>query len=160
MPMLDDWIGLCRSFNVRGVEYLLVGGQAVIAHGYPRLTKDMDLWVNSTVENGKRILRALEDFGAPLTDFEPTRFADPDTMLMLGVEPFRIDILTSLPGVRFVDAWSRRTTVLLDGETILLIGRQDLIMNKKAVGRLQDLADVEALEAVAEIQRTEGLALD
>jgi len=147
--MLSDWIDLCRLFDARRVEFLLIGGQAVIAHGYPRLTKDMDLWVRPTVENGARILDALADFGTPLPDFTPERFADPETIVMLGRDPFRVDLLTQIPGVEFDSAWAHRGSIALDGVVVPLIAREDLIANKKAVGRLQDLADVEALEAVA-----------
>jgi len=151
--MLEDWIELCKLFTARGVEFLLVGGQAVIAHGYPRLTKDMDLWVRPTAENGVLVLQALSDFGTPLLGFGAARFEDPKTLLMLGQEPFRVDILTFIPGIAFETAWRNRTFVRLDGEVIPLIARADLIANKKAVGRLQDLADAEALEAVGERDR-------
>ena len=144
--MLPDWIELCELFDAHGVEYLLVGGQAVIAHGYPRLTKDLDLWVNPTAENGARVLRALEAFGTPLANFAPERFEDPATMLSIGSDPFRVDILTGLPGVEFDSAWSRRESVELESAKLPLICKADLIANKKAVGRLQDLADAEALE--------------
>jgi predicted nucleotidyltransferase len=147
--MLPDWIELLRSFAARSVEFLLIGGQAVIAHGYPRLTKDMDLWLRPSRDNGHRTLAALQDFGTPLPDFTPERFEEPDTIIMIGREPFRVDLLTSIPGVTFEDAWTRRTSVQLDGVVVPLIGREDLIANKKTVGRLQDLADVEALEAIA-----------
>jgi hypothetical protein len=147
-PMLSDWIELCRSFNAHRVEYLLIGGQAVIAHGYPRLTKDMDLWVRPSRDNGLRVLSALADFGTPLPEFAPERFADPNTLIMLGRNPFRVDILTEIPGVAFDAAWVRRCSVTLDGQQIPLIDIEDLIANKIAVGRLQDLADVEALRAV------------
>src|SRR5688572_2814409 len=146
--MLPDWIELCELLSAHGAEYLLVGGQAVIAHGYPRLTKDMDLWVRPSEENGARILAALNEFGTPLTEFTPVRFVDPDTIIMLGRDPFRVDLLTDIPGVTFDEAWRSRASVTLDGVTIPLISRRDLIANKKAVGRLQDLADVEALEAL------------
>jgi hypothetical protein len=148
--MLPDWVELCRLFTARGVEYLLVGGQAVIAHGYPRLTKDLDLWVRPTRENGKRVLDALAAFGTPLPSFDAQRFTRPETLLMLGEDPFRVDILTDIPGVEFESAWCRRTSVVLEDERIPLIAKADLIANKKAVGRLQDLADVEVLEAIVE----------
>jgi hypothetical protein len=151
--MLPDWIELCRLFSARSVDYLLIGGQAVIAHGYPRLTKDMDLWVRPSRENGVRILEALTDLGTPLRGFAPERFVDPETIVMLGLEPFRVDLLTHIPGVEFQAAWQSRTSVTLDGVLVPLIGRDDLITNKRAVGRLQDLADVEALEAVASADR-------
>ena len=146
--MLPDWIELCRLFGARSVDFLLIGGQAVIAHGYPRLTKDMDLWVRPSRENGVRVLEALTDFGTPLPDVAPERFTDRETIIMLGREPFRVDLLTHIPGVEFEAAWQHRTSVALDGVRVPLISRDDLITNKKAVGRLQDLADVEALEAV------------
>lgn len=150
--MQPDWIELCRLFAAHHVDFLLIGGQAVIAHGYPRLTKDMDLWLRPTTENGARVLRALTDFGTPLSAFEVGRFVEPETLIMLGREPFRVDLLTQIPGVEFDSAWQRRTSVTLDGQQIPLISFPDLIANKKAVGRLQDLADVEALEALPEKQ--------
>ena len=146
--MLPDWIELCRLFNDHSVEYLLVGGQAVIAHGYPRLTKDLELWVRPSIENGVRVLAALEQFGTPLPNFSPERLVDRRTLLMLGRDPFRIDILTDIPGVDFDAAFRRRTSLVLDVQPIPLIAADDLIANKIASGRLQDLADVEALKAV------------
>jgi len=146
--MLPDWIELCALFNVHRVDFLLIGGQAVIAHGYPRLTKDMDLWVRPTTANGARLLSALAEFGVEIPGFTAERFSDPATVVMLGREPFRVDLLTHIPGVEFDAAWGRRSKVLLDGTEVALIAKEDLITNKKAVGRLQDLADVEALEAV------------
>jgi hypothetical protein len=113
----------------------------------------MDLWVRPSRENGVRILEALTDLGTPLRGFAPERFVDPETIVMLGLEPFRVDLLTHIPGVEFQAAWQSRTSVTLDGVLVPLIGRDDLITNKRAVGRLQDLADVEALEAVASADR-------
>lgn len=144
--MLPDWIELCKLFSENGAEYLIVGGQAVIAHGYPRLTKDMDLWVRPTADNGARVLSALAEFGAGSEDLAPHQFEDPRTLLMLGREPFRVDILTDLPGVSFDEAWNSRILVTLDGIELPVIGKAQLIKNKRAVGRLQDLADVEELE--------------
>ena len=148
--MLPDWIELCKLLSAHGVEYLLVGGQAVIAHGYPRLTKDMDLWVRPTLENGSRVLAALEAFGTPPAGLAPEQFEDPRTLLMLGREPFRVDILTDIPGVTFEEAWSARIHVTLDDVTLPVIGKAHLIENKRAVGRLQDLADAEELEKLDE----------
>lgn len=110
--MLPDWIEPCGSFNAHRVEYVLVGGQAVIAHGYPRLTKELDLWVRPTEANGARFLEALEAYGSAPTDFAPERFEDPRTLVMLGREPFRIDLLTDLPACRTLRTWkrSRRST--------------------------------------------------
>lgn len=151
--MLSDWIELCELLNAHRVEYLLVGGQAVIAHGYPRLTKDMDLWLRPTIENGARVLAALSEFGTPLSDFDAERLINPRTLIVLGRDPFRVDLLTDIPGVTFDAAWNRRTSVTLDGQTIPLIAAEDLIANKLATGRLQDLADVENLTALDHIKK-------
>lgn len=145
--MLRDWIELCRLLNDKRVEYLLVGGQAVIAHGYPRLTKDLDLWVRPTRANGQLVLDALTEFGAPVR-LSADQFENPRTLLVLGREPFRVDILTSIRGLEFDDVWPGRESVTLEGVAIPLIAKVDLITNKQAVGRLQDLADVEALQAL------------
>ena len=144
--MLPDWIELCRLLSDHDAEFLLVGGQAVIAHGYPRLTKDMDLWVRPTAENGSRVLAALAAFGAGSGGLTPEQFENPRTLLMLGRDPFRIDILTDLPAVEFDEAWTSRIYVTLDGVELPVIGKAQLIRNKRAVGRLQDLADAEELE--------------
>jgi hypothetical protein len=143
--MLPDWIELCASFVTHGVEFLVVGGQAVVAHGYPRMTKDLDLWVRPTRENGERIISALRDFGTN-SPIPAEAFERPETMLVLGRAPFRVDLLTDLPGVTFEGAWARRVSVRLDGHEFPLMCRPDLIQNKKTVGRPQDLADVAELE--------------
>jgi len=150
IEMLADWIELCGLLSAHGVEFLLVGGQAVIAHGYPRLTKDMDLWVRPTAENGAKILAALAEFGAASEGLRAEQFEDPRTLLVLGRDPFRIDILTDVPGVTFEGAWQRRAQVVLDGVVVPTIGKTDLIANKRAVGRPQDLADVAELEKLDE----------
>src|SRR5687768_5793357 len=143
--MLPDWIELCELLSAHGAEFLVVGGQAVIAHGYPRLTKDMDLWVRPTADNGARVLSALAAFGASLDGLSPLQFEDPRTLLMLDREPFRVDILTDIPAVTFDEAWRSRIYVTLDDVELPVIGKALLIKNKRAVGRLQDLADAEEL---------------
>jgi predicted nucleotidyltransferase len=148
--MLPDWIELCALLGANRVDFLVVGGQAVIAHGYPRLTKDMDVWVRPTAENGARVIAALTAFGAGSEGLSPAQFEDPRTLLMLGREPFRVDILTDIPGVTFEEAWANRIHVVLDGVRVPVIGKADLIKNKRTVGRMQDLADVEELEQLDE----------
>lgn len=143
--MLPDWIELCELFVAHKVEFLVVGGQAVVAHGYPRMTKDLDLWVHATPENGQRVLAALTAFGAS-PGIEPAAFQRSETMIVIGREPFRVDILTDIPGVKFSDAWDRRVSVTLEGTEVPLISKADLILNKKTLGRPQDIADVAALE--------------
>jgi hypothetical protein len=148
--MLPDWIELCALLSAHNAEYLVVGGQAVIAHGYPRLTRDMDLLVRPTTSNGTRVIAALAAFGASPEGLDPQQFEDPRTLLMLGREPFRVDILTDIPGVSFDEAWSSRIYVTLDGVVLPMIGKAQLIKNKRAVGRPQDLADAEELEKLDE----------
>lgn len=150
-PMLRDWIELCASLIAQRAEFLLVGGQAVIAHGYPRLTKDMDLWVRPTARNGRRVLDALREFGASV-DLAPEQFENPRTMLVLGRDPFRVDLLTAIPDLEFEDCWLRRESVVLEGTSIPLLSKSDLLANKRASGRIQDLADVEALEALDKVR--------
>jgi hypothetical protein len=111
----------------------------------------MDLWVRPTAANGARVLHALTEFGAAPAGILPPQFEDPRTLLMIGREPFRVAILTDLPGVTFDDAWPARTHVTIDGVTVPVIGKAQLITNKRTVGRLQDLADVEELERLDEI---------
>lgn len=149
--MLRDWIELCASLIAQRAEFLLVGGQAVIAHGYPRLTKDMDLWVRPTARNGRRVLDALREFGASV-DLAPEQFENPRTMLVLGRDPFRVDLLTAIPDLEFEDCWLRRESVVLEGTSIPLLSKSDLLANKRASGRIQDLADVEALEALDKVR--------
>lgn len=148
--MLADWIELCESLNAHDVDFLVVGGQAVIAHGYPRLTKDLDLWVRPTRANGARVIAALAAFGSGTQDLSPEQFENPRTLLVLGREPFRVDILTDIPGVDFDRAWAGRIHVTLDGVRLPVIGKEELITNKRTVGRLQDLADIEELEKLDE----------
>lgn len=101
-------VDLCRLFDAHHVEFPLIGGQAVIAPGYPRLTKHFDLWVRPTAVNGARILTALSEFGTPLTDLSSDQFTNPSTIIMLGRDPFRMDLLADIPGVDFDSAWARR----------------------------------------------------
>ena len=149
-PMLRDWIELCVLLTAQKAEFLLVGGQAVIAHGYPRLTKDLDLWVRPTADNGKRVLAALREFGAPVA-LTAKQFENPRTIVVLGRDPFRVDILTEVSGLTFDEAWSRRTAVVLEGTKVPVVSKADLITSKRASGRLQDLADIEALEALDDL---------
>jgi hypothetical protein len=150
-PMLRDWIELCELLTAQKAEFLLVGGQAVIAHGYPRLTKDLDLWVRPTADNGQRVLAALREFGAPVA-LTAKQFENPRTMIVLGRDPFRVDILTAVVGLEFEASWSRRTTVVLEGTELPVVSKADLITSKRASGRLQDLADIEALEALDDVR--------
>jgi hypothetical protein len=145
--MSRDFRELLSGFNASCVEYLIVGAHALAAHGHVRATKDLDLWVRPTATNAERILRALAEFGAPLQGLTSSDLTTPGVIFQVGVEPLRIDILTSIDGVAFDEAWSNRMDAVLFGQNVAILSREDLIRNKTASGRLQDLADVERLQS-------------
>jgi hypothetical protein len=138
---------MLSALSAAGAEYLVVGAHALAAHGLPRATGDLDVWVHSTPENARRVWRALEEFGAPLHDLTPEDLSRPEVVFQIGVPPRRIDLLTSITGVTFDEAWDHRVTVEIEGASIPVLGRDELVRNKRAVGRTRDLADVEELEA-------------
>ena len=142
----QDFKEFIQSLNDNGVRYLVVGGYAVALHGYPRYTKDMDVWVEMTPQNASKIVKALDQFGFGSLDVKESDFTVPDQMLQLGYPPRRIDILTTLPGVEFSECYSVHTTVDIEGVPVAFIDLENLKKNKKATGRHQDLADLENLE--------------
>ena len=146
--MNPDFRDMLSIFNATGVEYLIVGAYAVAAHGIPRATGDIDLWVRVSPENAVRVWKALVEFGAPLGDVTDSDFQIRGQVLQIGVAPCRIDILTSIDAVEFEAAWSHRVEVIIDGLTLPVLNRHDLIANKRSVGRPQDLADSARLEAI------------
>jgi len=127
-------------------DFLIVGAYALAAHGHPRATGDIDIWIRASEENAKRVWRALMRFGCPLFDLKLDDLKTPDLIFQIGVEPRRIDIVTSITGVEFDEAWPDRKEIEIEGLKIAAIGRSHLLKNKKAVGRPQDLADVAWLE--------------
>lgn len=145
--MNPDFRDILSTFSEEDVEYLLVGAYAVAVHGLPRATGDIDLWVRCSEENAARVWRALARFGAPLSGMTEDEFRRPGAAFEIGVAPRRIDILTSIDAVDFDGAWDNREEVEVEGIRVTVIGRQDLIKNKRAVGRPQDLADVARLES-------------
>ena len=134
-----------NAFIAEGVEFLVVGAYALAVHGIPRATGDLDLHVHSTPGNAARVFNALKSFGAPLSDLTEKDLSTPGTVYQIGLSPNRIDILTLIDGVPFDQAWENRLVIDVEGITIPVIGREDLIRNKRAVGRPQDLVDVERL---------------
>lgn len=144
--MNQDFKEFIKSLNDNGVHYLVVGGYAVAFHGYPRYTKDMDIWVEMSTENASLLLKALDQFGFGSLGVNEMDFTLPDHMLQLGRPPGRIDILTTLPGVTFSECYPSRTAVNVDGVVVNFIDLENLKKNKKATGRHQDLADLENLE--------------
>jgi hypothetical protein len=141
-PDFRDFVEL---FIANEVRFLIVGGYAVAAHGLPRYTGDLDAWVWVDSENASRVLRSLEAFGFADLGLSVEDFKQADRVVQLGYPPYRIDILTSIEGVEFNDAWTRRVVIDLDGVEVPFIGRDDLIANKRTAGRPQDIADVQRL---------------
>lgn len=144
--MNPDFSEILSAFSAEGAEYLLVGAYALAVHGLPRATGDLDLWVGTVGDNPKRVRRALERFGAPLDQLTLKDLTQRDVVFQIGVAPRRIDVMTSVDGVEFAPAWGRRVDTKLEGLTVHVISRDDLIRNKKAAGRPQDLADIAWLE--------------
>jgi len=145
MPLPKDWRAFIESLNSSGVEYLVVGAVALAHHGFPRYTGDLDILVNTSPENARRVETALQNFGFGDLGLKATDFIDSYQVVQLGLPPNRIDLLTSITGVSFEEAWAERIETVLEGMRVNFIGRQALIQNKKATRRPQDLADLAAL---------------
>ncbi|HEY5111982.1 MAG TPA: DUF6036 family nucleotidyltransferase [Acidimicrobiales bacterium] len=145
MQLDPDFRDFVELFVANDVRFLIVGGYAVAAHGLPRYTGDLDAWVWVSSENASRVIRSLEAFGFAGLGLTEDDFNQSDRVVQLGYPPYRIDILTSIEGVVFDEAWSRRVVLDLDGVLVPFIGRDDLIANKRVAGRPQDIADVERL---------------
>ena len=144
--MNRDFSDILSALSAEGVDYLLVGAYALAAHGLPRATGDIDIWIRPTAENATRVFEALKRFGAPLQGLRPEDLTQAGTVFQIGVAPVRIDILTAIDGVQFDEAWSRRSDRSVEGLTVPVIGRADLIKNKRATGRARDAADADQLD--------------
>jgi predicted nucleotidyltransferase len=145
MLINSDFKELLKTFNDYQVKYLVVGGYAVIKYAEPRYTKDIDLWTSTDKENAVAVFQALRAFGAPLTALTETDFTREGYFYQMGVPPVRVDILMSIPGLKFEEAWERRMIVDFDGVMVPFISKQDLITSKIAAGRPQDLIDAQLL---------------
>ena len=143
--MNRDFIEMLSALCEAGVEFLVVGAHALAAHGAPRATGDLDIWIRATPENAARVLKALARFGAPLLDLTVEDLSRAGTVFQIGLPPSRIDILSSISGVTFEDAWPGRLDVRIDALVIPVIGRDDFITNKTATGRPKDLSDLTLL---------------
>ena len=141
-PSFKEFI---RSLNDNHVHYLVVGGYAVALHGHPRYTKDLDVWVEASPDNAAKMVKALEQFGFGSLGLEEHDFLVPNQMIQLGYPPNRIDLLSTLLGVEFTGCYASRVRVDIDGCPVEFIDLENLKKNKKAVGRNQDLADLENL---------------
>ena len=143
----DDFRDFIQALNDNNVEYILVGGYAVILHGYRRVTGDMNIWVNRTEGNYSKLTKAFSQFGLPVFDMDAQKFLDADTadVFSFGRPPVSIDIITKLKGVEFDDAFSKAMQFDENGLSIRFIHLNNLIEAKKAAGRHKDLDDIEKL---------------
>lgn len=141
-----DFKEFIELLNGHNVKYLVVGGYAVAFHGYPRYTKDLDVWIELSPGNADNILKALEKFGFGSLGLKLEDFLENDQIIQLGYPPNRIDILTTLKELKFEDCFKTRVEVDIQGLKINFIDLENLKHNKRATGRPQDLADAENLE--------------
>jgi Nucleotidyl transferase of unknown function (DUF2204) len=142
-PVFSEFLSTLVSHRVR---FLVVGAHALAVHGRPRYTDDLDVWVEPTAANAQRVVQALEAFGYEGYGLHAAEFATPDRMTHLGKPPLRIDIMTSVTGVRFREAWAHRVRANIEGMAICFLGRDQLIKNKASAARAKDLADLALLE--------------
>ena len=140
-----DFRDLFAALNDAGARYLVVGAHAVAFYAEPRFTKDLDIWVEASPTNAPRVVAALRAFGAPMSGVTEADFSRPEITLQIGVAPNRIDVTTQIDGVAFESAWPNRTASVFGDLSIWLIGRLDLVANKQAAARPQDLLDLELL---------------
>lgn len=145
--MADDFRDFPAELTWAGVRFMVVGAHALAVHGVPRATLDLDVRIDASAANAKRVWTALAAFGAPLGTLELREedLSRADTVIQLGLPPFRIDILTGVSGVSFADAWAERLEGAFGDPRVPFIGRAALVRDKRATGRTKDLADLEAL---------------
>lgn len=146
MTIAPDFRKFAAFLNEHEVRYLIVGGYAVAFHGHPRYTKDLDVWIEREPENVDRLLKALQEFGFGSVGLTAADFLEPNKVIQLGNPPIRIDLLTSIDAVEFSACYERRETLDVDGVVLPFIGFAELLVNKRASGRLQDRADLKRLE--------------
>jgi predicted nucleotidyltransferase len=148
MVLDKDFKEFIELLNAHKVDYLVIGGYAVNFHGYPRYTKDIDFWIWLTKDNINRLLVAINEFGFGSLGLQADDLLNPDNVVQLGYEPYRIDLLTDVKGVDFQDCFQRKATVTVDHIQVNFLSLEDLIQAKRKAGRLQDLADAQQLEKI------------
>lgn len=144
----EDYKDMLHALSDENVKFILVGAYALAAHGYPRATMDIDIWVMPSPQNADAVLRALRRFGAPLQNLTKKDLLENGTIFQIGVAPRRIDIITSASGLQFEEVYERSLSVNIEGLDVHIPLIDDLIRNKRASGRTKDLADAEALESL------------
>ena len=146
IPLLpEDFKEFLRLLNANRVEYLLIGGYAVGYYGYVRATADMGLWIAPSVDNAARTVSALREFGVAVPELTEELLMEPDNTLRMGIPPFRLEVLTRISGVSFEECYGERLEDTIDRVDVSIISLRHLKINKKASGRLKDLADLEHL---------------
>ncbi len=146
MTLNRDYYDMLSALCDAKADFLVVGAFALAAHGYPRATGDIDIWIRRTADNANRVMAALQQFQAPLMGLSKEDLQTPGVVFQIGVAPRRIDILTSISAVEFEEAWQERKEVNVDGLRFFVIGRESLIRNKRATGRPKDELDARWLE--------------
>ena len=144
----EDYRDMLHALSEEKVRFILVGAYALAAHGYPRATMDIDIWVMPSPENADAVLRALSRFGAPLHNLTKEDLLKDGTIFQIGVAPRRIDIITTASGLQFETTYQNSISVNIEGIEVRIPSIDDLILNKRAIGRTKDLADAEALESL------------
>ena len=144
----EDYRDMLHALSEEKVKFILVGAYALAAHGYPRATMDIDIWVMPSPENADAVLRALSRFGAPLHNLTKEDLLKDGTIFQIGVAPRRIDIITTASGLQFEPTFRNSISVNIEGIEVRIPSIDDLIVNKRAIGRTKDLADAEALESL------------
>jgi len=145
----QDYKEILQCLEKHDVTYMLVGAYAMAAHGFPRSTGDIDIWVNPAGENSIRVYRALAEFGAPLSEISERTFSYPGIVFQIGIAPCRIDMLTRISGdIDFLEAYKNCITANIEGVVVKVLSVSDLIKNKESIGRAKDLDDVVALRKI------------
>lgn len=152
MKLPPDWSELIGLLCAEGVRFVVVGAHALAVHGRPRATGDLDIFVEPTTENAKRLASVLSSFGFPGLARSARRFAEPDRMASLGREPLRIDLMTGITGVTFAQAWKGRVRARLGRHEVGFLGRREFVANKRAAARPKDLLDIALLEEARPIR--------
>jgi hypothetical protein len=142
-PDFKDMLSCLKDAEV---EFIIIGAYALAAHGFPRATGDIDIWVRNSSDNAQKIMDALMKFGTPISSLSEEDFTSPDMVVQLGVEPCRIDLLTSISGVEFDEAWENKIGITIDDLEIYVLSKADLLRNKIATGRDKDRGDIAWLE--------------
>jgi len=145
IALSNDFKEFLRLLTAHEVRYLIVGGYAVAIHGHVRATGDLDIYVDPAADNARQLVAALREFGFDGPQINEVTFSNPSLVFSAGVEPVKLELMTTISGLGFAECYARRETTMLDGVPIQHLNRADLLANKRAAGRLQDLADIEAL---------------